>query len=191
VVGFVALVAFVLAMEAVGRSVDRARFPWGYPEAGRPALAGTWVGPLVTASGQRLGMLMELELAPLSRGHRRHPPLFRTRRSRWLEGRVLVCTIPGGVRRLEARGRPDDTKTASTFHLGTTPVDSVAPEGLSPSTIKGRWGGGDTIDLSVALYMRKGKSSISSTSDPDTGPEQHATLERGTEAQFNSLCSGR
>jgi len=50
---------------------------------------------------------------------------------------------------------------------------------------------GDTIDLSVSLYMRKGKSAISSTGDPDTGPDQHVTLRRGTEAQFNSLCSSR
>jgi len=57
--------------------------------------------------------------------------------------------------------------------------------------MKGRWGGGDTIDLSVSLYMRKGKSAISSTGDPDTGPDQHVTLRRGTEAQFNSLCSSR
>jgi hypothetical protein len=191
VVGFVVIVVFALAMEALGRTIDRARFPWGYPESGRPALAGTWVGPLVTASGQRLGMLMDLELAPLDRGRRR-APLFRTRRSHWLEGRVLVCTIPGGgVRRLKASGKPDDTGTASTFRLGTSPADTIGPDGLSPSTMKGRWGGGDTIDLSVSLYMRKGKSAISSTGDPDTGPDQHVTLRRGTEAQFNSLCSSR
>ena len=44
------------------------------------------------------------------------------------------------------------------------------------------------MDLSVSLYMRKSKSAISNTADPDTGPDQHVTLERGTEAQFNSLC---
>ena len=191
VVGFAVFVAFVLAMESVGRTVDRARFPWGYPDSGHPALAGTWVGPLVTASGQRLGMLMDLELAPLDRGRRRSAPLFRTRRSHWLEGRVLVCTIPGGIRRLKASGKPDDTNTASTFHLGTSPADTVGPDGLQPSTIKGRWDGGDKVDLTVSLYMRKGRSAVSSTGDPDTGPDQHTTLRRGTEAQFNSLCSGR
>jgi hypothetical protein len=177
-------------MEAVGKTIDRARFPWGYPDSGHPALAGTWVGPLVTASGQRLGMLMDIELAPLDRGRRR-APLFRTRRSHWLEGRVLVCTIPGGIRRLKASGKPDDASTASTFHLGASPADTLGPDGLAPSTIRGRWGGGDTVDLTVSLYMRKGKSAISSTGDPDTGPDQHATLRRGTEAQFNSLCSSR
>ena len=104
---------------------------------------------------------------------------------------MLVCTIPGGIRRLKASGKPDDTNTASTFHLGTSPADTVGPDGLQPSTIKGRWDGGDKVDLTVSLYMRKGKSAVSSTGDPDTGPDQHTTLRRGTETQFNSLCSGR
>jgi len=180
--------AFAFSLDFIGSRMDRARFPWGYKDSGRPALAGTWVGTMVTGSGQRLGMLMDIELAPLDRGHRRRTPIIRTRRSHWLEGRVLVCTIPGGVRRFEADGKPDDTKAASRFHLAMSPSDSVAPDGLSPSHIQGRWGGGDKVDLSVSLYMRKGKSAISNTADPDTGPDQHVTLERGTEAQFNSLC---
>ena len=191
VVALAVVVAFALGMEAVGRAIDRARFPWGYADSGRPALVGTWVGPFVTTSGQRLGMLMELELAPLSSGHRRTTPLLRSWRSRWLQARVLVCTIPGGIRHLKGTGKPDDTKNAATFHVGTSPADSVGPDGLSPSTIKGRWGGGDTVDLTVSMYMRKGKSAITDTADPDTGRPQHATLERGTEAQFNSLCSRR
>ena len=186
---FAVVVAFALAMEAVGRTVDRARFPWGYPDSGHAALAGAWVGTLVTASGQRLGMLMDIELAPLDRGHRRHAPLFRTRRSRWLEGRVLVCTIPGRIRRFEADGKPYDTDAASRFHLAMSPADSVPPDGLSPSHIQARWSGGDAVDLAVSLYMRKGKGAITSTADPDTGHDQQVTLKRGTEAQFNSLFS--
>ena len=103
----------------------------------------------------------------------------------------MVCTIPGGVRRFEAEGKPYDTKAASRFHLAMSPSDSVAPDGLSPSHIQGRWGGGDSVDLAVSLYMRKGKSAITNTADPDTGPDQHVTLKRGTEAQFNSLCAGK
>jgi hypothetical protein len=37
--------------------------------------------------------------------------------------------------------------------------------------------------------MRKGKGAITSTADPDTGHDQQVTLKRGTDAQFNSLCS--
>ena len=183
-----AIGAFALGLDWIGNRMDRARFPWGYKDSGRPALAGTWVGTMVTGSGQRLGMLMDIELAPLDRGHRRRHPIIRTQRSRWLEGRVLVCSPPGGVRRFEADGKPYDTKAASRFHLAMSPADSVPPDGLSPSHIQGRWGGGDSVDLSVSLYMRKGKSAITNTADPDTGPDQRVTLRRGTEAQFNSLC---
>jgi hypothetical protein len=72
-----------------------------------------------------------------------------------------------------------------------SPADSVPTDGLSPSHIQGRWGGGDTVDLSVSLYMQEGKSAIWGTADPDTGPDQRVTLRRGTEAQFNSLCGGK
>ena len=70
-----------------------------------------------------------------------------------------------------------------------SPADSVPADGLSPSHLKGTWGGGDSVDLSVSLYLRKGKSAISSTADPDTGPDTHVTLKRGTEAEFNALCA--
>lgn len=186
-----AICALVLGLDWIGNRMDRARFPWGYRDSGSPALAGTWVGTMLTGSGQRLGMLVDIELAPLSRGRRRRTPIIRTQRSRWLEGRVMVCTIPGGIRRFEADGKPYDTKAASRFHLAMSPADSVPPDGLSPSHIQGRWGGGDSVDLAVSLYMRKGKSAITNTADPDTGPDQHVTLKRGTEAQFNSLCGGK
>lgn len=187
--GLAIIVALAFGLEAVGKSIDRARFPWGYADSGRPALAGTWVGPLATGSGQRLGMLMDLELAPLDRGRRRSTPIIRTRRSRWLEGRVLVCSAPGRIQRFTAHGTPDDTKAASRFHLAMSPADSVPPDGLAPSHIQGRWSGGDAVDLAVSLYLRRGKSAISSTDDPDTGRDQQTTLKRGTEAQFNSLCT--
>jgi hypothetical protein len=188
--GFAAFCAFALGLDATGTRMDRARFPWGYKGSGRPALADTWVGTMVTGSGQRLGMMMDIELAPLDRGRRR-APIIRTPRSHWLEGRVMVCTIPGGIRRFDADGKPYDTKAASRFHLAMSPSDSVPPDGLSPSHIQGRWGGGDSVDLAVSLYMRKGKGAVTSSADPDTGPDQRVTLKRGTEAQFNSLCAGK
>ena len=190
-VAIAVLCAFALGLGAIGNRMDRARFPWGYKDSGRPALADTWVGTVVTASGQRLGMLMDVELAPLDRGRRRRTPIIRTQRSRWLEGRVMVCTIPGGIRRFAANGKPSDTKAASRFHLAMSPSDSVAPDGLSPSHIQGRWNGGDSVDLAVSLYMRKGNSAITNSADPDTGRDQQVTLKRGTEAQFNSLCAGK
>ena len=179
---------FVFGMSVLGERIDRARFPWGYTDSGQPALAGTWVGPVVAGSGQRLGMLLEMELAPLDRGRRRRRTLFRTRRSNWLEGRSLVCAKPGRIQRFTVHGKPEDTKRASRFQLTFRVADSLPPDGLSPSHILGQWGGKDSIVLAISLYVRQGKSAISSSADPDTGPDTPATLTRGTEAEFNSLC---
>lgn len=182
------IVVVAVATEFVGDRIDRWRFPWGYADMGHPSLAGTWVGPMTTGSGKRLGMLVEVKMAPLSRGGRRSR-LVRTRRNRWFEGRVLMCSGPGRVQHYTIYGAPDDTKTGSRFHLSMSPADSVPADGLSPSHLKGTWGGGDSVDLSVSLYLRKGKSAISSTADPDTGPDTRVTLKRGTEAEFNALCA--
>jgi hypothetical protein len=183
------LFAFVLGMDLVAKRIDRWRFPWGYPGSGKQTLAGTWVGPVTTGSGQRLAMFMDLELAPLDRGRRR-TPIIRTRRNRWLEGRIFVCGNSGRVQHFTLWGAPDDTKAASQFHLSLSPSDSVPPDGLAPSHIKGRWSGGDSVDLMTSLYLRRGKSAISSSDDPDTGRDTPATLKRGTEAEFDSLCNG-
>ena len=182
------VIVFAIAMDVVGTRIDRWRFPWGYPDTGRPSLAGTWVGPITTGSGRQLGMLLELKMAPLG-SSRRRSVLFRTRRNRWFEGRVLVCESRGRVQHYTIYGAPDDTKNGSRFHLSMTPADSVPIDGLSPSHLKGTWGGGDSVDLLVSLYLRKGKSAISSTADPDTGPDARASLKRGSDTAFNAICA--
>lgn len=185
-IGAVALFAF--GLEVIGDRIDRARFPWGYDAPGKSTLAGTWVGPITTGSGQRLAMLIDMRLAPLDY-HRRRPPIIRTRRSTWLIGRVLTCTGPGRHNEFVLDGDPDDSN-ASRFRLSMYPrVDSLNTDGLAPSHIKGRWSGGDSIDLQISLHLRRGKSSISNSADPDTGRDTPGTLERGTEAQFTTLCS--
>jgi hypothetical protein len=182
------VIVLAIAIHIASDRIDRWRFPWAYPDMGQPSLGGTWVGPMTTGGGRRLGMLLELEMAPLNRGRRRGA-LIRTRRNRWFEGRVLVCGAANRIQRFTLYGAPDDTKNGSRFHLSMSPADSVPPDGLSPSHLKGRWNGGDSLDLSVSLYLRKGKSAISSTADPDTGPDARATLRHGTDADFTSLCT--
>ena len=184
------LFAFFLGMDALADRIDRARFPWGYASAGRSTLAGTWVGPVVTGSGQRIGMLIQMELASLDAGRRRRGALFRTRRNRWLEGRAMVCGAPGRVAHFKVDGKPEDTKRASRFQLSMSVADSVPVDGLAPSHVLGQWEGRDDIALSISLYLRRGKSAITNSADPDTGPDQRATLKRGTEAEFTALCSG-
>ena len=114
--------------------------------------------------------------------------MFRSRRTRWLEGYALLCANPGRATRFKVWGKPDDERAASRFHLSLSPADSVPPDGLAPSHIQGRWGGGDSVALSMSMYLRRGKSAITSTNDPDTGRETEATLRRGTEAEFTALC---
>jgi hypothetical protein len=180
--------ALVLGMDYLAVQIDRRRFPWGYADSGQPPLVGTWVGPFTTASGKRLGMMVDIELVELGR-NRRYTPIIRTRRHSWLEGRVLVCDGPGRVRHLEASGEPNDDR-ASRFHLATSPTDSMPPEGLAPSHLYGRWDGGDSLAFEASLYLRRGTSAITKSDDPDTGLKNTPlTLRRGTDATFTEVCA--
>ena len=181
------LLAVTLGMNWVATRIDMWRFPWGYAESGKPTLTGTWVGPLTSGSGQRLAMLVDIQLAPLDY-HRRRSSIIRTRRNTWLIGRVFVCGGSASVKHFTAYGTPDDEATASRFHLGLSPSDSVPPDGLAPSNVRGRWDGRDALAVETSLYLRRGKSAISSSADPDTRGATPLTMKRGTEAEFNSLC---
>jgi hypothetical protein len=189
VLGIAAVSAFAFGIHFAGERIDAARFPWGHPETGRPTLTGTWVGPVTMGSGKRMAMLVWSELAPLDR-HRKWPgPIIRTRRTSWLEGHAMTCGNPGPVQRFKTWGKPDEESTASRFHLAIVPADSLPADGLAPSGLKGRWRGGDEMQVDVSFYLRKGKSAISGSDDPDTGRDTPVTLKRGSEADFNSLCS--
>jgi len=187
-IGLGLLIAFVVGEHYLAIDIDKRRFPWGYVDSGRPPLVGTWVGPFTTRSGKRLAMLIDMQLVPLGRD-RKGTPIIRTQRHSWLEARVLVCDGPGLVRHLEASGEPNDNG-ASRFHLATSPTDSgPPPEGLAPSHLYGRWDGADSLALEASLYIRRGKSAISKSDDPDTGLNKTPlTLRRGTDAGFTALC---
>ena len=187
-IGLGVLLAIAAGGHYLAIAIDKWRFPWGYADSGKPPLVGTWVGPFTTGSGKRLAMLIDIQLVPLGEG-RRGTPIIRTDRHSWLEGRVLVCDGPGRLRQLEASGEPND-KRASRFHLGTSPMDSLPQaDGLSPSHLYGVFDGSDSLALEVSLYMRRGRSAITQSDDPDTGLKRTPlALRRGTEAAFTSLC---
>jgi hypothetical protein len=189
ILGVCILFALALGMQWLGERIDRQRFPWGYADSGGPTLAGTWVGPIRTGSGKRLAMLVEMALAPLDRGRNRSSPIIRTPRSHWLEGRALVCAAPGRIQHFTVEGKPQDTRTGSPFALAFVTADSPSVDGLAPSHLRGRWTGGDSLQLVMDLYLRRGQAAITNSADPDTGPDTPATLKRGTESEFNSLCS--
>src|SRR5688572_9523019 len=149
----VVLGLFVFGLDFVGDRIDRRRFPWGYETPGTSTLAGTWVGPVVTGSGKRLGMLIDMRLAPLDHNRRRRTPVFRTQRMTWLIGRVLVCPRPGHPQEFEMDGMPEGPTDGSRFRLSMHPlVDSLAADGLAPSHMKGQWSGKGSITLDVSLY---------------------------------------
>jgi hypothetical protein len=184
-----ALVAAVtLGLDVVGRVVDRWRFPWAYAESGNPTLTGTWVGQATTGSGKRVGMFLDIQMAPLDY-HRKRGTAIRTQRNSWLIGRALACPSPGTVQRFIMWGTPDDKATGARFHLALSQADSLSvPDGLAPSHIRGRWDLANSLVLDVSLHLRRGKSAITSSDDPDTGRDSPATLKRGTEAEFTALC---
>jgi hypothetical protein len=178
-----------MGLDWLRNTIDRARFPWGYANPGKSTLAGTWVGPIVSGSGQHLGMLVEMGLARWTTGVVGNLPSSGRAGRTGSEGRALVCARPGRIQRFTFHGEPEDAKTASRFHLAFRTADSVPPDGLSPSHAQGRWSGGDSLGLALSLYLRRGKSAITDSADPDTKGDTPATLARGTEAEFNALCS--
>ena len=138
-IGLGLLIGFVFGEHYLAMYIDKRRFPWAYADSGRPLLVGTWVGAFTTRSGNRLAMLLDMQLVPLGRDEKGTPIIRTDRHGGWLEARVLVCDGPGRVRHLAAWGRPNDNQ-ASRFHLGTSPTDSgPPPEGLAPSHIYGQW----------------------------------------------------
>ena len=184
----VCMVALSFGMQKLAWRIDAWRYPWGHPETGGKTLTGAWAGAVTTGSSHRFGVLVSMHLAPIDSGRRGVGRIIRTPRSHWLTGRVLLCPSDGHVRRFTAWGKPDDERTGSRFHLALYPADSVPADGLAPSDIKGRWEGGDSVTVALSLYLRRGKSAISSSNDPDTGGDTPATLRRAIDADSASLC---
>lgn len=106
-----------------------------------------------------------------------------------LEGEVRFCAAPGQVQGFTANGDTQDDREASRFVLSLYPVEDVTKRGLAPSHLRGRWGGGDRLDLEVDLYLRQGDSAITSTDDPDTGRPATAETRRADQAAFRALCA--
>lgn len=123
------LLTFVLAISAglhyASLYVDKRRYPWAYPDSGRPLLVDTWVGRFTTRGGYELAMLIGIELTPLKRprsfnfgGPIPRPRLFRMYGADTLSARVLVCDGPGIVRRMRAAGRAYDNRASRFFLWG-------------------------------------------------------------------------
>lgn len=181
------LFLFTSAMELFWTRVDERRFPWAYEGSGQLTLTGTWVGTLATGGGARRGVYLDLRLEPLD-FEGRTKRMYRRDRSSKLEGDARLCAGAGREQRFTFTGNNADD-AAARFHLGLRVADSVPPDGLAPSHMRGRWNGRDSLALEADVYLRRGASAISSTDDPHTGPPATVGLHRGGEAEYRTLCA--
>ncbi len=190
-VAIAAMILFRNGMELFWTRVDQRRFPWAYTDSGRPALVGTWVGSLTTATGAKRGMLLDLRLAPLrfGSGRRRggNRGAYRKATSDKLVGELRLC---GGTapQRFTLHGNNLDDD-ASRFRLSFAVADSTPPDGLAPSHLRGTWNHEDSLRIEADLYQRRGVSAITDGADPETGRPQLGALHRGGEADFRTACN--
>ena len=171
---------------------DVARYSWGYPQSGEPQLMDGWVGTLRTGSGLRRVVYLELHLKPLPTGRRRQRRIARRGRTH-IEGRALMCDGRGVERLYQVSGQNED-KQARRVLFSLSPPDTTPelprPDGLEINTLRGTWNRADSLVLQASLHLRRGESAISSSDDPDTGPDTPLPMKRGTEAEYRRLCAG-
>lgn len=183
-VGLAFLFLLVLAF-GLRPLMDRLLAPWAFEREGRPALTGSWVGLLTTASGQSRGVWLELVLPE---------PTGRRGRRSWkgspygkLGGTARVCDSRGEVRSYTIDGKPQDRHaTRIAFHA--RPRETPAPEGLTINWVKGAWDGAQALDLAAQLHWEKDGAAISGGSYPDTQSEATLKMTRGGEAEFQAAC---
>ena len=188
----VLLAAFSGAMELFWTRIDQRRFPWAYEETGRPTLTGTWVGTLETNRGARRGLYLDVRLEPLDfdSGRRRRggaSDAFRRADRDKLVGELRMCGGPRGEQRFTLHGN-NVTDDASRFRLSFSPADSVPPDGLAPSHLRGAWDGRDSLKIEADLYLRQGASAITNSADPETGPPQQGALHRADPNEYPRTC---
>jgi hypothetical protein len=187
----VLLAAFSGAMQLFWTRIDQRRFPWAYAETGRPTLTGTWVGTVTTNRGAQRGLYLDLQLEPLdfsqSRGRGGGDRIFRRATSDKLAGELRMCGGPKGEQRFTLHGN-NVTDDASRFRLSFYPADSVPPDGLAPSHLRGAWNGSDSLKIEADLYLRRGASAITNSADPETGPPQPGALHRASPNEYPALC---
>ena len=183
-VSAVLLAVFSSAMDLFWKRIDQRRFPWAYAETGRPTLTGTWVGSLTTGRGAVRGLYLDLQLDPLDVDGDR---AFRRTGSQMLVGELRMCGGANGEQRFTLTGYPVDDD-ASRFSLGFSPADSLPPDGLAPSHLRGMWDRRDSLRIEADLHLRRGKSAITNSADPETGPPQPGALHRANANEYPALC---
>lgn len=191
VLGIAAIVGIIVGMDWVRTRIDMWRHPWGYAVGGRPALPGTWVGPLTTAGGLRSGVLLELRLIPVNPPQKttsfsRRRKLWRGRNATTLSANARFCD-DRGEQRLAGNGSSADKK-ASRFSVALSQADtSFQPDGLAISGIDGGWDGANAVAATALPYWRVRKVGVIRRDDPNV-KETPFAMKRGTEADYRAIC---
>jgi hypothetical protein len=176
--------ALVLGIVLVAPLLDRLLLPWAFDD---PALTDSWVGSLTTATGRQRGLLLELRL-PAAEGRSGLVRDWENAPHGELAGQARMCDEQGQVRVYLIDGEPENFRaTRLSFHL--SPVETPAPEGLTPNWVQGTWNRSNRLDLRVAFHWRNDGASISGPEYSDTMAEAALTLERGGEAEFKTICA--
>ena len=187
----VLLSLFTGAMQLFWTRVDQRRFPWAYAETGRPTLTGTWVGSLTTNRGAVRALYLDLQLDPLDFSTRRGGSggnrIYRRKGSEMFAGELRMCGGANGEQRFTVSGHLVDDD-GSRFRLGFYPADSVPPDGLAPSHLRGMWNQRDSLRIEADVHMRQGKAAITNSADPETGPPQPGALHRAPPNEYAVLC---
>jgi hypothetical protein len=108
---FVSLIILIAIMLGVtflsGPLLDRLFLPWAFGSDGHPALPGTWVGTLTTATGRQQGVVLAMYL-PVPKGRRGLRRDWRSDPYGELEGTLQMCNGSGRVRSYTIEGELDD-----------------------------------------------------------------------------------
>jgi hypothetical protein len=168
--------------------LDRLLLPWAFEHANSPALTGSWVGSLTTATGHQRGVVLELRL-PEPKGEEGLVRDWHGAPYGELEGTARVCDELGQIHSYTLEGEPEN-RQATRLSLYATPSESPVPEGLTLSWMNGTWDHANRIELKVQFYWEQDGSSISGGGYPDTQTDATLALTRGGDAEFQALCAG-
>jgi hypothetical protein len=169
-----------------GPLLDRLLLPWAFESADHPALPGTWVGMLTTATGGQRGVVLQLYL-PEPEG-RRGVRNWRGAPNGEVGGTLQMCSADGQVRAYTIEGEPED-REASRLYFYSTPAETPPPEGLTSNWYNGTWDGADQLAFTVSLHWEQDGAAISGADYPDTETDATLTLTRGDERAFQALCA--
>ena len=182
----VIFIIFFWLIYLAGPLLDKLFAPWAFEQLGRPALTGSWIGQLTTATGQARGVLLGI-LLPEPEGRAGLVRDWEYAPYGEIAGTASLCDERGLMHVYTIDGEPEDRQaTHIIFHV--KPSESPAPNGLTISWVNGTWDGAHNLSLLVQLYWEQDGSAITGGNYPDTQSEAMLPMTRGGEEDFEVIC---